>query len=294
MSAKGALFFLHVIVVLYGFTGILGKLIDISSLRLVWYRVGIATLTLLVLAPFFKRMQVIKGRKHLTYISFVGIFLALHWVAFFEAIVVSNVTVCLIGMSTFPFFTAVLEPLYFKEPFSKKNLGFGALIIAGIGVISIGNSLPSHIYLGLFYGAIAALLATFFTIMNRQIVRDHNGFTLGVYQLGIAFIFLSLLSPSYFASVGDISQNDFIYLLILAVLCTAVAHVINIAVMKHIKAFVVSLVINLEPVYGIVLAAIIFNENEALNLQFYLGSAIILGSVFLQPIVSKKQKSEMP
>jgi drug/metabolite transporter (DMT)-like permease len=289
MTKKSALIYLHIIVLLYGFTGIIAKLIYLPSMKLVWFRVGIATISLLLISPFYRKLQKITNKKHLLYVVLVGVFLALHWVSFFEAIAVSNVTVCLIGVSTFPLFTSILEPLYFKEDFNKKNLAFSLLIVLGILIISVGNTMPSHIYLGLSYGILAALLASIFTIMNRNIVQKYNGFTIGVYQLGVAFIFLSSFNINFFSEINSITTSDLIYLLILAILCTSVAHVLNIVIMKHIKAFTVSLTINLEPIYGILLAVLIFRENESLNLQFYIGAFVIIASVFSQALASKNK-----
>jgi drug/metabolite transporter (DMT)-like permease len=257
-------------------------------MQLVWYRVGLASFILILIALFYKNLQRLKSIQHLMYFSVIGIVLALHWVAFFEAINVSSITVCLVGISTFPLFTSILEPFYFKEPFKSKNLHLSLLIVLGILIMSIGNTLPNHIFFGLFLGSLAAFLATIFTLMNRKMIQIYSGYTTGVYQLFIAFVFLTLINPHFLQTTFQVSSSDFFYLLILSILCTALAHIINIEVMRHLKAFVVSLVINLEPIYGIILASLIFSENDSLNLQFYLGSFVILAAIFIQPLLSKK------
>lgn len=290
MKKHQAYLLLHISVIFYGLTAILGKLITLSSIEIVWYRVGLASLSLVFLIPFGQKLEVIKSPRYQIRIALIGLFLALHWISFFESIQVSNVTVSLIGISSFPLFTAILEPFYFKERFQKIDIYLGLLILIGIYIIVSNDSFPSHFLWGLILATIAALLASIFTIMNREIIARYTSFSVGFYQLLIAFLLLSVWKYEFFLDVVNLSFSNFIYLFVLAVFCTAFAHLASIAVMKTINAFIVALSVNLEPVYGIILAFILFHENKELSTQFFVGASIILFSVFLKGFLSYKKK----
>lgn len=288
MTHRSALWLLHITVVLYGITGILGKLITIPAAELVWYRVGFAALALMVFILWsrqgFTVQRAVWGR-----LVFVGVLLAAHWIFFFRAIDVSNVTVCLIGVSTFPLFTAVIEPVYFRHPIRPSDIMAGALVLVGIIIIGWDQPFTGEVMSGLLYGAIAALLATLFTVINREMVAGTGSVPLAFWQLLIAFIAISVVYPSFFTNIPSLTALDLAYLLILGLICTALAHVFNILVMTRLTAFTTSVIINLEPLYGIVMAVLIFQEHRDWTLTFWLGGGLLIAVSLIKPMLDKQR-----
>lgn len=280
---------LHLTVIIWGFTGILGVLISISALHLVWYRVMIAAFALFVFHAIKKRSTKISKRQLIQYFLTGGI-VGLHWVLFFESIKVSTVSVGLVCLSSATLFTALLEPLAKGQKIAIADIFAGIIIIIGIYLIF---TFESDYILGITLGIIAALLASIFAIINSKLIQKGSAPLISFYEMLGATLWISayMLITDRFDKGLLLNQSDLIFLLILGVVCTAMAYVVAVAVMRELRAFTVALATNLEPVYGILLAWIFFGSAEQMSLGFYVGAAIVLGTVFLYPFFKSKRRS---
>ena len=289
---KRAYIELHIAVFLFGFTAILGNLIQMNALLLVWWRVGITSVSLLFLLRGRLAIAAL-SREDIIRIVGIGLLVTIHWLAFYGAIKVSNASIALVSLATNAFFTAILEPLITRQRFKWAELGLGLLILPGM-VLVVGGLNASQ-YAGIALGLLAALLQALFGTLNKvEVGRKISPFALTFIQLGSSWLFLSLLIlparqllPSFSFSLFPPRAIDWVYLLILALGCTTLGYVLSLRALRHISAFASSLTINLEPVYGIVLAWLLLGEDRELNLPFYAGSAVIVLAVLLYPLVQK-------
>ena len=279
---KKALIQLHIAVFLAGFTGILGKLIDLNEGLLVWYRMLITVITLAVILGFQKEIKKLPLIYILKVVGVGGV-IALHWVTFYGSIKYSNVSIALVCFSSIGFFTAIFEPLILKRRFEWRELALGLLCIAGIYLIFNFN--PQY-KTGIIIGLISALLAVCFSILNKSFVARIPVKTITFYEMGGGWLVLTLIMPFYMKLFPTDyifpTFDDWIWLLILAWLCTVWAVMLQLSSLRKLSTFTSNLTYNLEPVYGILLAFIIFKENENLSSGFYYGLALILLSVFWQ------------
>lgn len=279
---KKALIQLHIAVFLAGFTGILGKLIDLNEGLLVWYRMLITVITLAVILGFQKEIKKLPWIDILKVVGVGGV-VALHWVTFYGSIKYSNVSIALVCFSSIGFFTAIFEPLILKRRFEWRELALGLLCIAGIYLIFNFN--PQY-KTGIIIGLISALLAVCFSILNKSFVARIPVKTITFYEMGGGWLVLTMLMPFYMKLFPTDyifpTFDDWIWLLILAWLCTVWAVMLQLSSLRKLSTFTSNLTYNLEPVYGILLAFIIFKENENLSSGFYYGLALILLSVFWQ------------
>lgn len=277
---------LHLTVVIWGFTGILGALISTSALHLVWYRVMIAAFALFIFLSL-KRRSIKISKKQLIQYFLTGGIVGLHWVLFFESIKVSTVSVGLVCLSSATLFTALLEPLAKGRKVAITDIFAGLIIILGIYLIF---TFESDYILGISLGIIAALLASIFAIINSKLIQKGSAPLISFYEMLGATLWISayMLITDRFDQGLLLSQYDLIFLLILGVICTAMAYVVAVAVMRELSAFTVALATNLEPVYGILLAWIFFGSAEQMSLGFYVGAVIVLGTVFLYPFFKPK------
>jgi drug/metabolite transporter (DMT)-like permease len=280
---------LHVIVFIYGFTAILGKLISISAIDLVWYRMLIATLGLSLLF-IFQRYSVKIALGDFIRIILVGFIVAAHWISFFGAIKLSNVSVTLGCLASATLFTSILEPLLLKRGINLIEVLIGFLIILGLYLIF---RFETNYATGIIVAIISAFLAGLFTVLNKILVQKHSTRILTIYEMMGGFIGISiflLLTGGFSQSFFILPTSDIVYLLILGLICTAFAFAIQVDVMKELSAFIVALSINLEPVYGIIMAFIFFGETEFMSAGFYAGTALILVSVFGYPLMKNMQR----
>ncbi|MDX5478389.1 MAG: DMT family transporter [Cyclobacteriaceae bacterium] len=277
---------LHFIVLIWGFTAILGLLISIPSLEIVFYRTLIATL-ILGLIFMWKKTSIRVPQKELTKIIGTGFIISLHWLLFFGAARVSTASVCLAGMATTSLWTAFLEPLVNKKKIKGFEIFLGLLVIGGLYVIF---RFELNYWLGLLMAVASAFLSAVFTVINGRLTNRHSPYILTFYEMLGAFVFSAFLLPFYgyfFASEGlqlVPSSMDWLWLLLLGGVCTVYAFSVSVELMRRITAFAVNLTINLEPVYGIILAVLIFGEKEQMTAGFYLGTLIILLSVLIYPV----------
>lgn len=281
---------LHVLVFIAGFTAIFGQLITIDAIPLVWYRMLFA----LVFIGFYvvvSRAKVIISFKSILKLSFAGVIIALHWITFFASIKESNVSIALAMFSTGAFFASFIEPIIYKRKIIWYEIIFGIIVIIGVFIITQSEL---QYLLGIILGIISAFLSSFFAVLNGKFLEQHTAIVISFYEFisGVAFISLYLL----FTNNGFTSEffvlhiSDVIYLLILASVCTAYAFIASVYVMRYISPYTVVLTYNLEPVYGIILAIIIFPEKENMSLNFYVGAIIVISVVMMNGILKNSKK----
>jgi len=284
------LLILHATVVIWGFTGILGALISISAVQMVWYRVLIATVTLFLYFTL-TGTSIKVTRKQFLQFFFTGSIVALHWILFFHAIKVSTVSVTLVCLSSFTLFTAILEPLIKRQRVLVADILIGLIIILGIYMIF---KFESRYTLGIIFGLTAALAGSFFSIINSTLVQHTEAKIIGFYEMAGAFFWISvyrLFDHSLFTETFHLSGSDWLFLILLGTVCTALAYVAGVSVMRTLSAFRVALITNLEPVYGIILAFLFFGSKEKMTFGFYIGAVLILGAVFLYPIYKRRKNA---
>ena len=287
-SVNKNLLILHFTVIIWGFTGILGNLISISAVQMVWYRVMIASITLFVYFLATKTSLKVSQKQFFQFF-FTGSIVAIHWILFFHAIKVSTVSVTLVCLSSFTLFTAILEPLIKKQSILIPDVLIGLIIILGIYLIFKFESQYTE---GIILGLSSALASSLFATINSTFVQKSDPKVIGFYELSGAFFWITvyrLFTQDLQNERFDLSGMDWFYLMILGTVCTALAYVAGVSVMRTLSAFRVALITNLEPVYGIVLAFLFFGTKETMSTGFYLGSALILGSIFLYPIYKRRK-----
>jgi drug/metabolite transporter (DMT)-like permease len=281
--------YLHILIFVLAFTGILGKLITVTSSVLVFYRLLFGLVALAGFIFFTKKFVFISDKKDLAKILATGAVIGAHWICFFESIKQSTVSIGLIALSTATLFAAILEPLFFKRKFRFYELLFGILIITGILIVF--NYEPGYSS-GLIIGIFAAFFGALFTVLNGKFVEKYPASRITLYELFGGFILVSIYSFLNSNSLADfyLTPGDLTWLLFLGIVCTAIAFVGSIEVMKEISPFTVTLSFNLEPVYGIFLALFLFGEEEKMSPQFYLGALLILGTIFTNAWIKGKNK----
>lgn len=281
---------MHVAVILFGFTAILGDLIQLPALSIVWWRVLLACLSLLLLIRFGKNLLLVPRRLLLIYF-FIGFIVGFHWLSFYGAVKLSNASITLICMSTTSFFASLFEPLILRKRMKSLDLFLGMLIVPSM--LFIINTTEVSLQIGAWVAILSAFLAAVFAVLNKKYMEKSSTLSMSFVELGGVFVLMSIIMmlwPAFsYEKLRWIppSISDWVYLLLLALLCTTLAWVISLKALKHISAFSSVLIVNLEPVYGILLAAFILKDYKQLNNGFYIGSAVILCIVLLYPILSK-------
>ena len=282
--AKSILHF-HFIVFIFGFTSILGVLIDKEAIALVWYRMLIAAFFLILFIFFFNKQKIEFNNTFLYNLVAAGFLIAAHWVSFFYAIKMVGVSPTLAMLSSGALMTAILEPIFYKRKIFFYEVFFGGITL--IGMLIIFKTSPDD-WLGMLVALIATVLGVFFTLINGFLIKDNSSviITLGEMIVGVGFISLFLLFEGGFdVSFFKINTSDFLYLIILGTVCTAYAITFSIEVMKQLNPFTIMLIINMEPIYGIFLALMIFGESELMSSGFYIGLLIILGAIISNSII---------
>jgi drug/metabolite transporter (DMT)-like permease len=282
---------LHFIVFVWGFTAVLGALITLEALPLVWYRMLFASIFILVYI-WFRKIPYKLPLKTILVLLFAGLVIALHWYTFFKAIKVSNVSVTLACLSTGAFFASILEPIFFKRKVIGYEVLFGLVVIAGLYLIF---KVEGHYVEGILLALTSAFLSASFSIINGKFARVYDPTIISFYELVGGVLFFSvflLIGGSFNAEFFKLSWNNLIWLFVLSSFCTAYAFIASVAVMKYLSPYTVMLTINLEPIYGIVLALVVFGEKEQMNSQFYIGALIILSTVILNGVLKNRRKEK--
>lgn len=280
---KSSLIKLHIAVFLWGFTGVIGRLISLNEGLLVWYRMLITIISLYILINWKGTIQRI-SLKLMIKLFATGMLVALHWVCFYGSIKYSNVSIALTCLSSAGLFSAFFEPLFMKKRINLTEVLLGLLAIAGIYLIF---HFDSRYRTGIIIGIVASILSVLFSIMNKKlVVKKITSQSLLLYELAGGFIFLTILMPFYlhvFPSRQLLpSFSDWGWLLLMSWFCTILAMDLSFQALKEVSVFTQNLTLNLEPVYGIILAFIVYKENKFLSQWFYYGFALIFLAVLLQ------------
>jgi drug/metabolite transporter (DMT)-like permease len=280
---------LHLIVFIWGFTAVLGALISLSAIPLVWFRMAMASVFILLFI-WIKKIPFAIPLKILIGFVFAGLIITLHWLTFFKAIKVSNISVTLACLSTGAFFTSLLEPLLHGRKVILYEVLFGVLVIIGLGIIFKVEGNYIH---GILFALSSAFLSALFSVINSKYAKLYNPTIVSFYEVLSGVVILS----AYFLFVGgfnsnffQLSFNDWMYLTILSSVCTAFAFIASVKVMKFLSPYTVMLTINLEPIYGIILAVIVFQDKEKMSIEFYIGVLIILSTVIMNGLIKYYKK----
>ena len=282
---------LHLIVFIWGFTAILGALITITADALVWYRMLFASVFLSLFIVFKKKSFRIPIKSFFKLI-FVGLLIALHWIFFFKAIHVSNVSITLSVFSLGAFFASILEPIFYGRKVLWYEVFFGLIIIAGLALIM---KVEVNYIEGMLYALVAIILGVLFTLMNGKLIENHDPSVISFYEFlaGVFFITIYFLIQQKFSlDFFILTVNNWILILILASICTAYAFTASVKVMQKLTPYTVMLTTNLEPVYGIVLAYFILGGKEKMSFEFYIGALIIVITVILNGVIKHYKKDE--
>jgi len=280
---------LHLIVLIWGLTGILGDHINLSSSKIVFFRTLIAFVSLLFIGFFIKQSKKLTLAKILK-ISGVGVIVGLHWFTFFYSIKVSTVSIGVVCMSLTTLFVALIEPIIFKRKISTTEIFISIFILVGI-IIIFGFEFK---YVeGILVGVLSALMAAVFSVLNGSLIQTVSPFSITKYEmLGAALVslFIVFLSGGLNSSLLDVSFDDSMSLLFLGLVCTTAAFMISVWVMKFLSPFTVSVSINMEPIYTIIIAVLLAPEKEKMTLGFYLGGAVIIGAIFTNAYLKRRRK----
>ena len=282
---------LHFIVFIWGFTAVLGALISLDALPLVWFRMLLAVGFILIYIKIKKIPLKIPLKTGVIFLL-AGLIIALHWYTFFKAIKVSNISVTLACLSTGAFFASLMEPFTYGRKIIWYEVVFGLIVISGLYIIF---KVDGHYFYGILLALTSAFLSALFAVINGKFAKEFNPSVISFYELlgGVLFFSVFLLfSNSFSTSFFVISNSDWLYLLILSTFCTAYAFIASVKVMKFLSPYTVMLTINLEPIYGIILAVIVFKEKEKMSADFYIGALIILSTVIINGIVKYYKKEE--
>ncbi|MCR6684844.1 DMT family transporter [Pseudoxanthomonas sp.] len=285
---------IHFCVLLWGVTAILGKLITLPALPLVWWRMLLVVAALALIPRVWRGLRALPARLVLAYAG-IGVLVALHWLTFYGAIKLANASVAATCIALAPVFTAVIEPWVARRPFRPRELALGAAVLPGVALVVGG--VPDGMRLGVAVGALSALLVAVFGSFNKRLVEHADPLTVTALELGAGTLALSALAPLLPVLMPAFGGGllvlpglrDGALLLVLALACTLLPFALALVALRHLSAYTVQLVTNLEPVYAIVLAALLLGEQRELTPLFYLGVAVILGAVFLDPLLARRR-----
>ena len=292
-----AFLYMHIATFLFGMTAIIGKLITLNEFNMVWHRMLITSFVFLLVPTFWKNIH--KIPKKIIGIFFLnGVVVALHWLTFYGSIKINNnaslTLACFGSVSTM---ASVLEPLILKQKFKKSELLLGMIVLVGLVFIAFADpngkfDLGSTYFQAIILALVSSFFAIIFTIINKKYIQEYNPIVVTWAQMTGGFLFLTLMIPFVIHNGIQFqlvpSTGDGIWLIILAVLCTNIAFSLEIESLKKMSAFTSSIILNLEPVYGIFVAIFLFKENEMLNQWFYIGASIVIISVFAHAYFTRK------
>lgn len=277
---------LHFIILLWGFTPVLGKLISLQALDLVFWRLTFSLLSLWIYLRY-KGASLRITLKDLGHLLGWGAVVGIHWYCFYHAIKVSNVSIALAGFSTITLFASVLQPILLKKKFFWGDALYGLIIVAGLLVIL---QFEKFYALGIFYGILAAVTAAMFGIYNGKLIQKHEAGKITFYEFLGALITI-IIFQAINGEIGNIrfpETTDLVYLLILSLACTTLAFTLSVEILKKIDPLTVIITNNLEPIYGVVFSLLIFGESEMMSSGFYLGASLLLFAVFTYPFFKRK------
>jgi len=277
---RRALIQMHVCVLLWGFTAILGKLITLPALQLVWWRMLLVTVSLAAFPRVWRALALIPWRLMAVFAG-IGCVVAIHWLGFYAAVKYANASVAATCMALAPAVTALIEPWITGARFERHNLLLGILVVPGVALVVGG--IPAGMHAGFWIGVGSAALAALFNALNKRYLGHHDAMAVTWLELGAGFLLIAAIGPVVTplgASVVLPDVRDGALLLVLAILCTLIPFAIALATLRHLSAFTAQLAINLEPLYAILIAVLFLGEARELGLHFFLGVAIVLAAVF--------------
>ncbi len=290
---RKALFQIHFCVLLWGITAILGKLITLPALPLVWWRMLLVVAMLALLPRVWRGLRQLSPRLVAGYCG-VGALVALHWLTFYGAVKLANASVAATCIALAPVFTSVIEPWVARRPFQLRELLFGLAVLPGVALVVGG--VPDGMRLGVLVGALSALLVAVFGSLNKRLVSHADPLTVTALELGAGTLALTLLAPVMPYLLPALASplwvmpdlHDGLLLVVLAGACTLLPFALALVALRHLSAYTVQLVTNLEPVYAVLLAMVLLHEQYEMTGWFYLGVAMIVGAVFAHPLLGKK------
>lgn len=282
---------LHFIVILFGFTGILGKLISIPAVEMVFYRTFFAAAGMAIFLLVTRRSARV-SKRDLAALLLTGLIVGIHWLTFFVSGRIANVSVSLVGFATASFWTAFLDPLINRKRIKLVEIFLGLFVLAGLFIIFASDFDYS---IGLLIGISSGLSCAIFSIINARLVSRVDPYSITFYEMISAMVSIALFLPLYRAYWAEGHQlqlsgtsADWLWILVLALLCTVYAYSAAVELFKRISVFLFQLTLNLEPVYGILMALVVFGESEKMDLNFYAGTFMILCAVIAYPLIRKK------
>jgi len=288
---NSALFRLHLIVFLWGFTAILGKLIHANAHILVFYRMFFAAFFLYIFIRFVKKDRLKVSKKLFLQLAAIGGFMAFHWLCFFYSIKVSNVAIALSCLSLSTLFAAILEPIIFRRKIDISEVIMGIVIVICMGLIF---KTEFHYKQGIFFGVLTALFGTIFSVYNGKIYGKTSPGNIIFYEIFSGFLILSVfyLFTGQLSQLNEISYRDLALIILLASLFTAFPMLESVKLMKYISPFTLILTVNLEPVYGIILAFFIFGESEKMSPIFYVASAVMILAIVANGVIKARRATK--
>ena len=286
---------LHFCVLLWGFTAILGKLISLPALALVWWRMLVVVLCLACVPRVWRALRAVP-RRLLGIYAVIGVLVSLHWLTFYGAIKLANASVAVTCLALAPAFLAEVEPWIARRPFDVRELLLGVAVLPGVALVVGG--VPAGMMLGIGVGALSALLVSFFIAMNKRYAGDSDSLMVTALELGTGVLLLPLLAPLFDGGLGALLQppqgRDAVLLMVLSLGCTLLPFTLSLVALRQLSAFSAQLAVNLEPLYSIVLAALLLGEQRELGLAFYAGVAVVLAAVFLHPLIARRPELVAP
>jgi drug/metabolite transporter (DMT)-like permease len=293
---------IHLCVLLWGFTAILGKLITLGALALVWWRMLLVALALVLVPRVWRGLRALPARLATAYAG-IGVLVALHWLTFYGAIKLANASVAVSCIALGPVFLALVEPWIARRRFDPRELVLGIAVVPGVALVVGG--VPAHMHAGIAVGVASALLVAIFGAWNKRLVEHADPLVVTFVELGVGMLFLTLVGAVLLATglgtaaglAGDAllpGTRDALLLLLLALACTLFPFALSLVALRHLSAFQAQLAVNLEPVYAIVLAVLLLGEQRELGVSFYAGVAIILLAVFVHPWLTRRPAPPAP
>jgi len=287
-------FYVHLAVFLFGFTGVLGFVIDLPAVTLVWWR---ALLTWVIMLPwmYHHKMFATLNFHNLKIFGGIGIIVALHWICFYGSIKLANASIAMICLSTISVMTAFMEAWLHRRPIMWKDAVIGLAIIPGI--LLINGNISGEYRIGLLVGMLAAAFSALFATLNKKYIVNSEPMVITWIELLSVWIFISFILPFFYWGQSDIkflpNRSDWFYLVILSLVCTVIPYALALKAMKKLSAFSAMLAFNMETVYGIILSIVILKEHKELTFWFYVGVFLILSSVFLHPLISNYKNKKL-
>jgi len=284
---------IHFCVLLWGFTAILGKAITLPALPLVWWRMTLVTAALLVIPGFWRGMAKLSSRQ-IAIFAGIGTVVAAHWLTFYGAIKLSNASVAATSMALSPVLIAIVEPLIVGRRFDLRELFFGIAVIPGVALVVGGT--PLQMRSGIAFGVLSAFFVAIFGSLNKRFIDEGDALSITGLEMGAGALILAMASPLFPKSESAFvlpDQHDAILLFVLAMGCTLLPFALSLVAQRHLTAFATGLAVNMEPVYAIMLATVIFGEQRELGAAFYAGVGIIFVIVFSHPLLVRS-KTPLP